>query len=123
MKRRTEIAVFGLVSAIFLVGMSLHAAWDFAHPRQWEYPGNDPHVYVWGVVVCWLVFIYIFGYVFFSERRTTHAARLATLLKRVETLIREKKLKEAGECLDECKTLTGYSEALLPRQFNIRRDQ
>lgn len=96
-------AVFG-----FLLLATANAFWDFNHPRVWESPGNDPHVYAWGLGAAWLVAGYVAVSIARSERRRARRERTARMLGRTEALLREGRLAEAEACLEACKRLSGY---------------
>jgi hypothetical protein len=128
MHQRTRQLLYGmLIHVLFAVAMSLRAWWDFTHPREWEYAGNDPHVYVWAVVLLWCFtlggFAWLFAAVHINERKRHRKAKIDALLKRVRALMREKKFTEAEDCLNECKVLIRYREPRFSRQRNIRREQ
>ena len=116
-----------LIGVMFPVAMSLRAWWDFTHPREWEYAGNDPHVYVWAVVLLWCFTIGIYGWLFTAihihERKRQRQAKIDAMLKRVEDLMGQKKFKEAEDRLNECKAFIRYREPDFSRQRTIRRDQ
>jgi hypothetical protein len=126
-QRTRQLLCVMLISFLLPMAMSLRAWWDFTHPREWEYAGNDPHVYVLAVVLLWCFTIGIYGWLFITihinERKRERQARIDAMLRRVRELMHQKKFKEAEDCLNECKALACYREPDFSRQRNIRRDQ
>lgn len=111
MRQRTDRAIVLTIYALFFIGMTLRAWWDFTHPREWATAGDDPHVYSWFIAGVFLLCVFGFGFVFISERRVRRRNELiAWLLSQAEHLIREKRLEEAEVYLNEAKELTLYKD-------------
>jgi len=93
-------------SAVVFIGFPCRLWWDFYHPEDWvPHTGTDPHIYIWGLPLCWLVCIYVFTSIYKMERKRKRRARLAALLVRAEELAREHRRDEAAAVLEECQSL------------------
>jgi hypothetical protein len=103
---RTDKCTLAVVLAVIFVVFPCRLGWDLTHPRQWETPGQDPHVYGWGFAAVWVIFIYVTVRIVNCERKTrARKVRLAALYARVEHFIRGKRWREAEGVLRECERL------------------
>lgn len=109
-QRRMEVITFFLPFVLLAIYLSGRLWWDFTHPRQWEYAGDDPRNYWWMVPIFWLVLIVSITSILCREWRNVRKEKVRWLLARTEKLIREKQFAEARSCLEAAKVLTGFRD-------------